>query len=308
MAEHIPVLLNEVIVGLNINPAGIYLDATFGRGGHSKAILQQLNAEGKLIAIDRDPSAVASAKALADPRLHIFHAPFSELTTIAQTENVVGQVDGILFDLGVSSPQLDEEERGFSFTKEGPLDMRMDTSRGQTAAQWLAQVDEPSLSQVLFEYGEERFARRIAKAIITAREIAAITTTRQLAEIVAKANPKWEPHKHPATRSFQALRIAINDEFGELKTALQHSVEILKSGGRLAVISFHSLEDRLVKQFMQAQHQVQNVPRNLPLTKQQLKNSAPHLQVIGRAQKANGTEVSSNPRSRSAILRIAEKN
>ncbi len=308
MPEHIPVLLNEVLTGLRIKPNGIYIDATFGRGGHTRAILEQLGNEGKIVAIDRDPSAIlAGQQAIKDVRLQLVHAEFSELKRIAIEQKIVGQVDGILLDLGVSSPQLDDASRGFSFMNNGPLDMRMNPSAGESAADWLAKVEEKVLADSLFLYGEERFAKRIAKAIIDAREQQALTTTKQLAEVIAKANPKWEHHKHPATRSFQAIRIVVNDELGQIQQTLQHCAEVLTIGGRAAVISFHSLEDRIVKQFIQSQDKTKNLPRGLPLTKQQLAQHQANLQKVGKAIKPSVRELENNPRSRSAVLRIVEK-
>lgn len=306
MTDHLPVLINEATDALNINPSGIYVDATFGRGGHSQQILNKLDNQGKLIAIDQDPDAIAWAKRHheKDNRFTIRHQSFAALEGFALESNLSGLVDGILFDLGVSSPQLDEAQRGFSFMRDGPLDMRMDNSQGQTASEWLAYVDEATLITVLREYGEERFARRITLAIIEARKEEMIVTTAQLAKIVANAVPKIEQHKHPATRTFQAIRIYINRELDVLKEALTQSLNVLKVGGRLAVISFHSLEDRIVKRFMRDQARGEELPRGLPV-KSGFKNQT--MKIVGKAVKASNEEVAGNPRARSAVLRIAEK-
>ena len=302
---HKPVLLNELIEALSIKPNGIYVDCTFGRGGHSKEILEQLNQEGRLLALDKDPDAVLAAKQLFgdDKRFQIFHASFSELREIATSQKLLGKVTGIIMDLGVSSPQLDKAERGFSFLKEGPLDMRMDPQQGISVAQWIEQADDAEIAEVLKRYGEERYAKRIAKAIVAAREKEAICTTTQLAEIVKLANPAWERHKHPATRTFQALRIFINAELNELEALLSQCLGILESGGRLAVISFHSLEDRMVKRFMR-QHARGNAPKEIPLTPEQMNI---RLKILGKAIKPSEKEINANPRSRSAVLRVAEK-
>lgn len=305
VSAHQSVLLTEVIAGLAIQPDGIYIDGTYGRGGHSDAILQQLSAHGRLLAFDQDPEAVAHAlqRHGNDPRFRIEHSPFTALYSVLAAAELVGQVDGILLDLGVSSPQLDEANRGFSFMQEGPLDMRMDNSQGITVAQWLTQTDEQQLADVFYQYGEERFSRRIAHAVMQAQQEQPITTTKALAEIITKANPKWEKNKHPATRCFQALRIFINNELTQLQQVLQQCLQVLKTGGRLAVISFHSLEDRMVKQFMQPQQ----APKNLPLTTAELAKFATGFKGLGKAIKASPAEINDNPRSRSATLRIAEK-
>src|SRR5690554_1283726 len=264
--QHVSVLLQESIEALAIKPDGIYLDATFGRGGHSRAILAQLNSQGKLYALDRDPTAIAAAQALADdPRFTIIHTPFSLLDEVLEAQQLRGQLDGILFDLGVSSPQLDDAERGFSFMREGPLDMRMDTSTGATAADFLNSASADEIAFVLREYGEERFAWRIAQAVVQRRDEAPLQTTRELAELIDKAVPFKDKHKHPATRSFQGIRIHINGELDEIETALTAAVNGLKPDGRLAVISFHSLEDRLVKRFMRQQAQGRPIPAGLPI-------------------------------------------
>ncbi len=303
---HLPVLLDEVIEGLVIQPDGFYVDATFGRGGHSQAILNQLNSAGRLIALDKDPSAVAFAKQrfADDPRFMIQHGSFANLEKILKNQDWIGKLTGILFDLGVSSPQLDEAERGFSFMRDGKLDMRMDSSQGLDAAQWIAQIKEEELANVLWEYGEERFSRRIARSIVEKRKINPITTTKELADIVSAAIPRWEKHKHPATRSFLAIRIAINHELDDLKQVLDQSLEALTLGGRLLVISFHSLEDRIVKRFIQYHERGGDFPKGLPIHNDMLR---PRLKRLGRAIKASPKEIAFNPRARSAVLRIAEK-
>ncbi len=303
---HRPVLLEEALVALDLKPDGMYVDATFGRGGHAAAILQRLGPQGRLLAIDKDPDAIAAARdRFADePRFSIFHGSFAELGAAVDAAGVRGQVDGLLLDLGVSSPQLDDASRGFSFMRDGPLDMRMDVSRGLSAAQWLAQAGEGEISRVLKELGEERFAKRIARAIVTTRQENPIETTRQLAKLVTEAIPRWEPDKNPATRSFQAIRIFINRELDDIRDCMDQVVEVLAVGGRLAVISFHSLEDRIVKRFMRDEARGDDFPVGLPVTVDQLQ---PTLRVVGRAVKPTPGEVDENPRARSAVLRIAEK-
>jgi 16S rRNA (cytosine1402-N4)-methyltransferase len=304
---HKPVLLDETVAGLAIQPDGIYIDGTLGRAGHSQAILAHLSEHGRLLGVDRDPQAIAYAEQLLalDPRVILRHAPFSQLPRLVTELGWYGKVNGVLLDLGMSSPQVDTPERGFSFMQQGPLDMRMDLTQEMTAASWLANVSEQQLSQVIFDYGEERYARRIAKAIVAARAEAAITQTQQLAEIVKRAIPRWEKHKHPATRTFQALRIAVNDELGELKRLLAEVIDFLAIGGRLTVISFHSLEDRLVKQFFVQQKQTDDLPIKLPIPKQALPKQ--RFRAVSKAIKAGHSEIHSNPRARSAILRIGEK-
>lgn len=304
--EHQPVLLAEVITQLAIQPEGVYIDATFGRGGHARAILAQLGPRGRLLAMDKDPAAVAYAcqHFAADARFTIQQGSFTQLEKIVARENLIGKVDGILFDLGVSSPQLDDPERGFSFMRAGKLDMRMDDSQGIDAATWVAKVSEKELTQILWNYGEERYARRVASAIVAARQQMPITTTIQLAEIIAKAHPAWQKGKHPATRSFQAIRMAVNQELEDLELALVQGVNALNHKGRLLVISFHSLEDRLVKQFMQQQECGKAIPRNLPIKHASMKVS---FKRLGKAIKPSAKEVAMNPRARSAILRIGEK-
>lgn len=301
---HQPVLLTEALAALQLHPAGRYIDATFGRGGHSRAILQHLDADGRLLALDRDPEAIAAAQSIQDMRFTALQRPFSQLAQSVAEYGWCGRVDGILFDLGVSSPQLEDAQRGFSFSRNGPLDMRMDPHAGSSAATWLAQVSAAELTEVLFTFGEERFSRRITKAIIAARAVEAITTTAQLAAIVAAAVPTREVGKHPATRTFQALRIYINAELAELQAALPQAVSALAAGGRLAVISFHSLEDRLVKRFMREQARGRELPQGLPVT------GAPEgvtLRLLGKAVRPQPSEVANNPRARSALLRGAER-
>jgi 16S rRNA (cytosine1402-N4)-methyltransferase len=304
--QHQSVMLTEVIANLAIKPNGIYVDATFGRGGHSTAILNQLNQSGHLYTIDKDPEAISYAKNQfgSDPRFSIDHGSFAQIKEFLEKNKVFGKVDGILMDLGVSSPQLDNPERGFSFMREGKLDMRMDSSSGVDAATWIANVSEVELARVLWEYGEERFSRRIAKAIVTARQLAPITTTTALAEIIKTAHPAWQKGKNPATQSFQAIRIAINHELDDLEQGLKQSFDALTTGGRLLVISFHSLEDRLVKHFMQEKEKGIEVPRGLPIKQEVMK---PKMKRFGRAIKPSAQEIDSNPRARSAVLRIAEK-
>lgn len=306
--QHIPVLLKEATDNLIIIPDGIYVDATFGRGSHSQAILEHLNAKGRLIAFDKDPEAVAYAqKRFAnETRFQIFHHSFAQLENILKQLNVFGKVNGILFDLGVSSPQLDNPERGFSFSKPGRLDMRMDTTRGLDAMTWLNQVDEKTLAQVLWQYGEEKCSRRIATAIVKARLNQPITTTKMLADIVSSCLPRAKKpgDKHPATRSFQAIRIKINEELSDLEKALDQALEALSLNGRLAVISFHSLEDRIVKQFIKKQEKPQELPPGLPVKGETFKA---RLKTVVKPIKASLQEVEENPRARSAILRIAEK-
>ena len=305
---HISVLLQETLDGLAIKADGCYLDGTFGRGGHSRAILAKLGPNGRLYAIDRDPTAIAAAEVLkADPRFHITHSPFAALAQIAEQQQIVGKIDGILLDLGVSSPQLDEAERGFSFMRDGPLDMRMDPTSGVSAADWLASADVEDISFVLREYGEEKFAWRIAQAIVAARAETALTRTAQLAKLISDAVPKSNKEKkHPATRSFQAIRIYINSELEQVNQALHAAMQVLKPGGRLVVISFHSLEDRLVKQFMRRYSKGEPVPRGIPLTAAQM-NQRTELKLVGKAIMPSEQELIANPRARSAVLRIAEK-
>jgi len=306
--EHVPVMLSEVLQQLALKKNGIYLDGTFGRGGHSREILNQLGPEGRLLAFDRDIDAINSDYAQAigeDSRFQLKHNWFSKLEEFVASQGLSGKIDGILLDLGVSSPQLDNPERGFSFLRDGLLDMRMDTQAGVSAAEWLANVDEATLVKVLFEYGEERFARRIARAILEKRVETPITTTLQLAKLIEDAVPIKEKHKHPATRSFQAIRIEINRELEELKDVLQQAVNVLKPGGRLVVISFHSLEDRIVKRFIRHESGAKHVLGRLPIKEADIERG--QLKKIDKALKATAQEVALNPRSRSAVLRVAEK-
>ncbi len=303
---HCPVLLQESLTALSIKPDGIYIDATFGRGGHSRAILERLGEDGRLYALDRDPEAVRHGREslAAEARFTVVHARFGELAEQCRRWGIAGEVDGLLLDVGVSSPQLDDPGRGFSFSADGPLDMRMDPGSGMSAAQWLATVSERELAQVIKLYGEERYARRIARAIVAARASEAITGTRRLADIVARAHPAWEKGKHPATRTFQAIRIFINRELDELQAVLQQAVDVLAIGGRLAVISFHSLEDRMVKQFIQRQASGDGLPPELPVTVAQIKA---RLRRVGGLIRPGEAEVAANPRARSARLRVAER-
>lgn len=302
--SHISVLLAEAVDALAIRADGIYVDGTFGRGGHSRAVLERLGPAGRLIAFDRDPAAIAAGQALNDSRLTLVHSAFSALDEeLAQLG--VATVDGVLLDLGVSSPQLDDGARGMSFRFDAPLDMRMDTSRGQTVADWLADASVGEITEVLRDYGEERFAHAIAKAIATARTGGVVATTGQLAAIVEKAVRTREPGQHPATRSFQALRIFINQELEELTRVLPACVAHLRPGGRLAVISFHSLEDRIVKRFMRDESRPPVLPRRLPIRAADL--PAPRLSLVGKAVRPGEIEVAANPRARSAVMRVAER-
>jgi 16S rRNA (cytosine1402-N4)-methyltransferase len=304
--SHQPVLLTETLAALEIAPDGRYIDGAFGRGGHAGAILERLGPDGCLLALDRDPAAEECAyrRFGGDRRLVFARRPFSRLAEVVAEQGWTGRVNGILFDLGVSSPQLDDPARGFSFTRDGPLDMRMDPTTGCSAAEWLTRVTEAELARVLAQFGEERFHRRIARAIVIARHQGPITTTGRLAGIVAAAVPTREPGKHPATRVFQAIRIMVNDELKELSAVLPQTVRILAPGGRLAVISFHSLEDRLVKQFMREQAHGREWPLDLPVT------GAPEgrtLRLVGRLLRPGSVEAAANPRARSALLRVAER-
>ena len=303
---HRPVLLKEAVAALNIRPQGYYIDGTFGRGGHSSAILAQLGAEGRLLALDKDPDAIAEAgkRFVNETRFSIRQDSFAMMSTHVAELGWMGKVDGVLLDLGVSSPQLDDAQRGFSFQQEGPLDMRMNPQQGQSAADWIAIAGEKEIASVLKEYGEERFAKRIANAIVNARATRTITTTKQLAEIVAAANPAWEKGKDPATRSFQAIRIFINRELDDLEACFNNILDILKPGGRLVVISFHSLEDRRVKRFMRDMAKGDDFPPDLPVMQSQLKT---RMKLVGKAVRAGEAELAENPRARSAIMRTAEK-
>lgn len=303
--EHATVLRDEAVAALNVRAEGIYVDATFGRGGHARRILSQLGPQGRLLALDRDPEAVAAAERefSDESRFAIVQRPFSMLGKTIDERGWHRKVNGILFDLGVSSPQLDEAARGFSFLREGPLDMRMDPTRGESAADWLQRASEQEIADILHELGEERYARRIARAIVRERALAHIVTTRRLAEIVAGAVPTRERSKDPATRTFQAIRLHINRELDELRAALPQAVAALAPGGRLVAISFHSLEDRLVKQFLRKQERGEELPPDLPVRQVEIR---PHLKVIGKPVRPGAEEVQRNPRSRSAIMRVAE--
>jgi 16S rRNA (cytosine1402-N4)-methyltransferase len=303
---HVPVLLAEAIESLVVRPGGFYVDATFGRGGHSRAILERLGPAGRLAAFDRDPVAVEHARALfaGDPRFEIHQGPFSMMPRALDATGWRGRVQGILFDLGVSSPQLDDPGRGFSFRSSGPLDMRMDPTTGESAAGWISHATEAELERVIRDLGEERFARRVARAIVRAREEAPITTTSALADIVRRAVPTRERGQDKATRTFQAIRLHINRELDELARVLPQAVELLAPGGRLAVISFHSLEDRIVKQFMQREARGDPLPHRLPVRE----TARVHrLQLVGRMVRAGDAEVARNSRARSAVLRVAER-
>ncbi|WP_226665769.1 16S rRNA (cytosine(1402)-N(4))-methyltransferase RsmH [Microbulbifer aggregans] len=301
---HRSVLLREAVDALVVDPGGFYIDGTFGRGGHSALILESLNGDGQLLAVDKDPQAIAYAneRFAGEARFQIWHGSFADMDQAAAEK--AGEVSGILLDLGVSSPQLDQAERGFSFLNDGPLDMRMDTSRGMSAADWVNSESEGELARVFKEYGEERFARRMAAAIVRRRVEQPFERTLDLAEVVKAANPAWEKGKHPATRVFQAIRIHVNGELDDLQLALEKSLALLKPGGRLVVISFHSLEDRMVKRFIREQERGPQLPRGLPVMDSQIHKT---LRSIGKAAKAGGTEVGDNVRSRSAVMRVAEK-
>ena len=303
---HESVLMQEAVAGLAIHKGNTFIDATFGRGGHSALILGSLGPQGKLLALDRDPDAIAEAVKLRqqDRRLEVIHQPFSKLGEITRTRELFGKVNGILFDLGVSSPQLDDASRGFSFLRDGPLDMRMDPGTGISAAQWINTADEKTIADVIYRFGEERHSRRMARRIVLERAEREITTTGRLAEIIKQANPAWEKSKHPATRAFQGIRIFINSEFDELEKGLDQALDLLTLGGRLVVISFHSLEDRIVKKFIALQTTGDSYPRDLPVLQEMLN---PRLRPIGKAIKASLGEVNRNPRARSAVMRVAEK-
>jgi 16S rRNA (cytosine1402-N4)-methyltransferase len=301
---HVPVLAVEAVDALRIRADGNYVDCTFGRGGHSRLILQRMGRGGRLIALDRDPDAVAVGMKWTDPRFEIVHSGFSKLEEVLRVRGVAG-VDGVLLDLGVSSAQLEDATRGFSFRLDGPLDMRMDTGKGASAAEWLAKAGERELEEVLKEYGEERFAKQIARAVVAARARGPVTTTRQFAEVVAKAVRTREPGQDPATRSFQALRIRTNAELEELSLVLPQAVASLNPGGRLVVISFHSLEDRIVKRFLRDASVAAALPRRMPVRAAELPK--PRLRLEGKPVRPSAAEVSRNPRARSAVMRIAER-
>ena len=315
MFKHQAVLLQQAVDALITDKDGFYVDGTFGRGGHSRLILQRLSERGRLLVIDKDPTAVSAARELAreDRRVTAQAGPFAGLRQYVEElqseQHAAGapeerDVQGVLLDLGVSSPQLDDAERGFSFIQDGPLDMRMDPQQGLSAEQWLASAAEEEIASVIYRYGEERFSRRMARAIVREREKGAINSTLQLAEIIKQANPAWEKHKHPATRAFQGIRIHINNELGELEQVLEQMLEVLAVGGRMVVISFHSLEDRMVKQFIQRQEKGDNFPSGLPVTQSQLN---PRLRRVGKAMKGSVEDANENVRARSAVMRVAEK-
>jgi 16S rRNA (cytosine1402-N4)-methyltransferase len=302
---HQTVLLREAVDALVTLPDGFYVDGTFGRGGHCRYLLQCLSDNGRVLAVDKDLAAQAAARELAEsePRFEFFHGSFAQLPQQLHRMGI-DAVDGILLDLGVSSPQLDDSDRGFSFMRDGPLDMRMDTSCGETAAQWLSHAELQDIAGVLKEFGEERFARRIASAIVAAREEAPIETTSQLARVVSAAHPRWEKHKHPATRSFQAIRIKVNRELDDLQEFLSIALDMLRIGGRLVVISFHSLEDRMVKRYMRDMARGDSLPRGVPVTESALNR---RMRLLGRAVRASAEEVTGNVRARSAVMRVAER-
>jgi len=304
--KHIPVLIREAVDALNVREGGIYVDATLGRGGHARQIAQQMGAIGKLIAFDRDPRAIELGLEVFkdDRRVTVIHSEFSRMANVLQEQVDIEKVDGVLMDLGVSSPQLDQAERGFSFMRDGELDMRMDTSKGESAAEWLARVEERDLMMALFDLGEEKFARRIARAIVLTREETKIESTLQLASIIAGATPKKDKNKHPATRSFQAIRLHVNQELSQVSEALPQAVQLLSEGGRLAVISFHSLEDRIVKRFMRELSTPNLPPKNIPVAEDAYLTP---LKLLSRAIKPSKQEIEENPRSRSSVLRIAER-
>ncbi|MBK7463385.1 MAG: 16S rRNA (cytosine(1402)-N(4))-methyltransferase RsmH [Betaproteobacteria bacterium] len=303
-STHVTVLLDEAVDSLAIKADGIYMDATFGRGGHSRRILSKLNEKGRLVAVDRDLYAIAAGAEIKDSRFQLVHRAFGEIAEAA-AEAGVQNVDGILFDVGVSSPQIDDGERGFSFRHNAPLDMRMDTTQGETAAEWLARAEIKEITEVIRNYGEERFAFQIAKKVVVARLEQPIVTTGQFASLVRSTVRTREPGQDPATRSFQALRIHINQELRQLEVALPQALELLKPGGRLVVISFHSLEDRIVKTFMRDQSTADDLPKGLPLRADQLPK--PKLRLIGKMSKPTAAEIAANPRARSAVMRVAEK-
>lgn len=305
MSAHETVLLAEAVDALVTDPAGVYVDGTFGRGGHSRAVLAKLDAGGSLLGVDKDPQAIAAGQDLAalDRRFEIIHGSFADTLELIRSRWPEG-VDGVLLDLGVSSPQLDQSERGFSFLREGPLDMRMNTEAGISAAQWLAIAAEADIAKVLKDFGEERFAKRMARAVVQERAIKPIETTLHLAKVIADAHPAWERGKHPATKAFQAIRIYINNELGDLQQFLDQVLDMLAIGGRLVVISFHSLEDRMVKRFIRHHVRGDQLPPNVPVTVDQLNR---RLKPVGKAIKASAEEIEGNVRSRSAIMRVAEK-
>ncbi|NMH66382.1 16S rRNA (cytosine(1402)-N(4))-methyltransferase RsmH [Shewanella salipaludis] len=304
---HLSVLLQETVAGLNLKPDGIYIDGTFGRGGHSRYLLSQLGPNGRLIAIDRDPQAIAAAEQFADDsRFQIVHGGFGQMADYVAELGLTGKIDGVLLDLGVSSPQLDDAERGFSFLRDGPLDMRMDNSQGETAAQWLARAEIEDMAWVFKTYGEEKNARHIARCIAADRDKTPFLRTKDLAELINRITKNKERNKHPATRVFQAIRIYINSELEQIDQALEGALKVLAPQGRLSVISFHSLEDRMVKRFIRRHSQGESVPHGLPLTEAQI-NKSRHLLPVGKAMKPSDEEIARNPRARSSVLRVAER-
>ncbi|MGB2154402.1 MAG: 16S rRNA (cytosine(1402)-N(4))-methyltransferase RsmH [Porticoccaceae bacterium] len=304
--EHTTVLLHEAVDALVSEPGGFYVDGTFGRGGHTAELLSRLSGQGSVLAIDKDPQAIASGEErfAGDDRLQLFHGSFADLQNVTAEMGKSGEVSGVLLDLGVSSPQLDQAERGFSFMRDGPLDMRMDTSRGLSAAEWIADANEQEIARVIKDYGEERFARRMASAVVRERAIKPITGTVQLASILAEAHPAWERGRHPATKAFQGIRIFINRELDDLEDLLSQVIDTLKVGGRLVIISFHSLEDRRVKRFIRDQEQGIKLPKNLPVRDV---DRGVRLVKVGKAIKPASSEVDGNVRSRSAVMRVAER-
>ena len=303
---HTPVLLEETLTALIADNAGVYIDGTFGRGGHSKAILEKLSGEGRLIAFDKDHEAIAVGRTLAklDSRFEIYHGSFTEMQQVLSKKQLMGKVNGVLLDLGVSSPQLETAARGFSFILDGPLDMRMNNTVGESAEEWINRASASDIAYVLKYYGEEKFAKRMANAIIQQRQMSRINSTKQLAQILSEANPSWEKGKHPATRAFQAIRIYVNSELEDLNLALNTGLEVLKRGGRYVVISFHSLEDRLVKRFFRDQSRGKTFPKNIPVTDEMLEK---RMKIIGKPIKPSEGEIQNNIRSRSAVMRAAEK-
>jgi 16S rRNA (cytosine1402-N4)-methyltransferase len=304
--EHTPVLVEEALEALALRPGGLYVDATFGRGGHTARILEALGADGEVVAIDRDPAAVAAGRArfAREARLHLLQGEFAELATLVRAHTTRTHCDGALFDFGVASPQLDDAARGFSFSKDGPLDMRMDPTRGEPVSVWLAHAGVDEIRHVIATLGEERFANRIGAEIVRARSSRPLTRTSELAQLVARCVRTREPGKHPATRTFQALRMYINDELGQMQCGLEQALQLLVPGGRLAAISFHSLEDRLVKQFIRAHSELDPVLARLPMPPPA---AQPALRRIGSKQRASAAELATNPRARSAVLRVAER-
>ena len=306
MFKHQTVLLQQAVDFLVVDKDGFYIDGTFGRGGHSRLILESLSEKGRLLVIDKDPEAIKEAQALAavDSRVLVHHGSFADIAECAQVYAVKGSVAGVLLDLGVSSPQLDDVQRGFSFNKDGPLDMRMNTEAGISAKEWIATAAEEDIANAMYEYGEERFSRRMAKAIVKERALNEIATTGQLAEIIKEANPAWEKNKHPATRAFQGIRIFINEELSDLQKVLADILDVLALGGQMVIISFHSLEDRMVKQFIRKQVKGDDFPPGLPVRQSDLN---PRLKSKSKAIKVSGDELSENVRARSAVMRVAEK-